>query len=123
MGTGDPSRSRRGRVRSLARPQASGSHRRAPSSLTIGVLTLRTADIRSRFFDHFANRGHTVVPSAPLPTPDPTLLFVNAGMVPFKPYFTGEAAPRWEPPVCRNAYAPWTSRKSGRPPGTARSSR
>ncbi|MFD5553216.1 alanine--tRNA ligase [Streptomyces sp. NPDC127068] len=57
---------------------------------------MRTADIRSRFLDHFAARGHTVVPSAPLPTPDPTLLFVNAGMVPFKPYFTGEATPRWE---------------------------
>ncbi|RSS84317.1 alanine--tRNA ligase [Streptomyces sp. WAC06614] len=57
---------------------------------------MRTADIRSRFLDFFAERGHTVVPSAPLPTPDPTLLFVNAGMVPFKPYFTGEAAPLWE---------------------------
>ncbi|MFH8870262.1 alanine--tRNA ligase [Streptomyces griseus] len=57
---------------------------------------MRTADIRSRFLDFFAARGHTVVPGAPLPTPDPTLLFVNAGMVPFKPYFTGEAAPPWE---------------------------
>ncbi|MFI1971826.1 alanine--tRNA ligase [Streptomyces cinnamoneus] len=56
---------------------------------------MRTADIRSRFLDYFAARGHTVVPSAPLPTPDPTLLFVNAGMVPFKPYLTGEAAPPW----------------------------
>ncbi|MFE2375275.1 alanine--tRNA ligase [Streptomyces sp. NPDC059398] len=57
---------------------------------------MRTADIRSRFLDYFAERGHTVVPSAPLPTPDPTLLFVNAGMVPFKPYLTGEAAAPWE---------------------------
>ncbi|MFP1662799.1 alanine--tRNA ligase [Streptomyces cavourensis] len=56
---------------------------------------MRTADIRSRFLDHFAARGHTVVPSAPLPTPDPTLLFVNAGMVPFKPYLTGELAAPW----------------------------
>ncbi|WP_282203298.1 alanine--tRNA ligase [Kitasatospora fiedleri] len=56
---------------------------------------MQTAEIRSRFLDHFAARGHTVVPSAPLPTPDPTLLFVNAGMVPFKPYFTGEAEPPW----------------------------
>ncbi|MFD9073051.1 alanine--tRNA ligase-related protein, partial [Streptomyces lasiicapitis] len=36
---------------------------------------MRTADIRTRFLDFFAERGHTVVPSAPLPTPDPTLLF------------------------------------------------
>ncbi|WP_097900518.1 alanine--tRNA ligase [Streptomyces sp. b94] len=57
---------------------------------------MRTAYIRSRFLDFFAARGHTVVPSAPLPTPDPTLLFVNAGMVPFKPYFAGEAPPPWE---------------------------
>ncbi|MGY1438939.1 alanine--tRNA ligase [Streptomyces reniochalinae] len=56
---------------------------------------MRTAEIRSRFLDFFAERGHTVVPSAPLPTPDPTLLFVNAGMVPFKPYLTGESAPPW----------------------------
>ncbi|MGW5019143.1 alanine--tRNA ligase [Streptomyces cacaoi] len=54
-----------------------------------------TAEIRRRFLDHFAARGHTVVPSAPLPTPDPTLLFVNAGMVPFKPYLTGETTAPW----------------------------
>ncbi|MEU7581376.1 alanine--tRNA ligase [Streptomyces sp. NPDC041068] len=56
---------------------------------------MRTAEIRSRFLDFFAARGHTVVPSAPLPTPDPTLLFVNAGMVPFKPYLTGEQQAPW----------------------------
>ncbi|NSC25315.1 alanine--tRNA ligase [Streptomyces albus subsp. chlorinus] len=56
---------------------------------------MRTADIRSRFLDFFAARGHTVVPGAPLPAPDPTLLFVNAGMVPFKPYLTGEQAAPW----------------------------
>ncbi|EME98982.1 alanyl-tRNA ligase [Streptomyces mobaraensis NBRC 13819 = DSM 40847] len=58
--------------------------------------TVRTADIRTRFLDFFAARGHTVVPSAPLPTPDPTLLFVNAGMVPFKPYLTGESPAPWQ---------------------------
>ncbi len=55
---------------------------------------MNTADIRQRFLDYFAARGHTVVPSTPLVYNDPTLLFVNAGMVPFKPYFTGaEDAP------------------------------
>ncbi len=47
-------------------------------------------EIRSTFLDFFAARGHTVAPSAPLvPQNDPTLLFVNAGMVPFKNIFTG----------------------------------
>jgi alanyl-tRNA synthetase len=47
---------------------------------------MRTAEIRRRFLDFFASRGHAVVPSAPLLYNDPTLLFVNAGMVPFKAY-------------------------------------
>ena len=51
-------------------------------------------DIRSRFLDHFAREGHVVQASAPLvPQSDPTLLFVNAGMVPFKNVFTGAETP------------------------------
>ncbi len=55
---------------------------------------METAEIRRRFIAHFEQRGHTPVPSAPLLVDDPNLLFVNAGMVPFKPYFLGqETAP------------------------------
>ncbi|MBN8551276.1 MAG: alanine--tRNA ligase [Caulobacterales bacterium] len=51
-------------------------------------------DIRSTYLDFFAKDGHEKIHSAPLvPQNDPTLLFVNAGMVPFKDYFTGAARP------------------------------
>ncbi|MFC3070700.1 alanine--tRNA ligase [Phenylobacterium soli] len=50
--------------------------------------------IRSHFLDYFRKKDHAVVASAPLvPQNDPTLLFVNAGMVPFKNYFTGAETP------------------------------
>ncbi|MFL6845792.1 MAG: alanine--tRNA ligase [Allosphingosinicella sp.] len=49
-----------------------------------------TNDIRRSFLDYFGSNGHRPVPSAPLvPQNDPTLMFVNAGMVPFKNVFTG----------------------------------
>ena len=49
-----------------------------------------TNEIRRSFLDYFAANGHEAVPSAPLvPYNDPTLMFVNAGMVPFKNVFTG----------------------------------
>jgi alanyl-tRNA synthetase len=52
------------------------------------------SDLRAQFIDYFAQRDHAVVPSAPLvPQSDPTLLFVNAGMVPFKNIFIGAETP------------------------------
>ena len=52
---------------------------------------MRTAEIKRRFLAYFEADGHTVVPSAPLPAvDDPNLLFVNAGMVQFVPYFLGQ---------------------------------
>ena len=55
-----------------------------------------TAEIRRRFVAHFEGREHRPVPSASLLLDDPNLLFVNAGMVPFKPYFLGQETPPYE---------------------------
>jgi len=60
-----------------------------------------SAEIRARwlrFFetDNRQNLPHTVVPSASLIADDPNLLLVNAGMVPFKPYFLGEVTPPYK---------------------------
>ncbi|WP_454163427.1 alanine--tRNA ligase [Gordonia iterans] len=57
---------------------------------------MQTHDIRKRFLDHFIRAGHTEVPSASLILDDPNLLFVNAGMVPFKPYFLGDQTPPYQ---------------------------
>ncbi|MDW5326103.1 alanine--tRNA ligase [Plantactinospora sp. KLBMP9567] len=55
---------------------------------------MKTAEVKRRYLAHFEANGHTVVPSAPLPAiDDPNLLFVNAGMVQFVPYFLGQQTP------------------------------
>ncbi|GIM97719.1 alanine--tRNA ligase [Paractinoplanes toevensis] len=55
---------------------------------------MKTAEVKRRFLAHFEANGHTVVPSAPLPAiDDPNLLFINAGMVQFVPFFLGQRTP------------------------------
>jgi alanyl-tRNA synthetase len=57
---------------------------------------VQTHEIRKRFLDHFVKAGHTEVPSASVILDDPNLLFVNAGMVQFVPFFLGQRTPPYE---------------------------
>ncbi len=57
---------------------------------------MQTHEIRKRFLDHFVKAGHTEVPSASVILDDPNLLFVNAGMVQFVPYFLGQRTPPYK---------------------------
>jgi alanyl-tRNA synthetase len=62
----------------------------SPARTDTGIPYLTAAQIRARFLEFFAERGHTIVRSASLvPAGDQTLLFVNSGMVPFKDALTG----------------------------------
>ncbi len=57
-------------------------------------FTVKSQEIRRKFLDFFASKGHQIVPSAPLVIKnDPTLMFTNAGMNQFKDYFLGNALP------------------------------
>ena len=57
---------------------------------------METAEIRRRWLAFFESKGHAIVPSSSLVYDDPNLLFVGAGMVPFKPYFLGQERPPWK---------------------------
>jgi len=55
---------------------------------------MKSSQVRQTFLEYFRERGHAIVPSAPvIPQGDPTLLFTNAGMNQFKPYFLGRQKP------------------------------
>ncbi|WP_055444530.1 alanine--tRNA ligase [Lacinutrix himadriensis] len=56
---------------------------------------MKSQDIRSKFLSFFEEKKHSIVPSAPMVLKDdPTLMFVNSGMAPFKEYFLGNAEPK-----------------------------
>lgn len=56
---------------------------------------LTSKEIRRKFLEFFESKGHEIVPSAPVVNKsDPTLMFINAGMNPFKDFFLGNAAPK-----------------------------
>jgi alanyl-tRNA synthetase len=57
---------------------------------------MESAEIARRFLRYFEQHGHEIVPSAPLVADDPTVLFVIAGMQPFKPYLLGQQTPPWK---------------------------
>lgn len=56
-------------------------------------MSMKSSEIRQSFFDFFKSKGHTIVPSCSLLPKAPNLLFTNAGMNPFVPYFLGERKP------------------------------
>ena len=56
---------------------------------------MKTSEIRQRWLDYFESQDHVIRPSVPLISPDPSILFTIAGMVPFIPYITGEEKAPW----------------------------
>ncbi|MCH3884107.1 alanine--tRNA ligase [Tenacibaculum aquimarinum] len=56
---------------------------------------MKSQEVRAKFLDFFKEKSHLIVPSAPMVTKDdPTLMFVNSGMAPFKEYFLGNGTPK-----------------------------
>src|SRR5262245_61941393 len=95
MTSGKRTRAAKGSAPPSRPPRGGAKGERAPVAHHTGAVPSRTNDIRSGFLDFFAKNDHLVLPSAPLvPRNDPTLMFTNAGMVPFKNVFTGAETPK-----------------------------
>lgn len=61
----------------------------------LSTTYMKSQDVRQKFLDFFESKKHSIVPSAPMVLKDdPTLMFVNSGMAPFKEYFLGNAQPK-----------------------------
>ena len=56
---------------------------------------MRTSEIRTRWLDYFEKQGHEICPSVSLVSPEPSILFTIAGMVPFIPYIMGVEPAPW----------------------------
>ena len=59
---------------------------------------MKSQEVRAKFLEFFKSKEHLIVPSAQMVVKDdPTLMFVNSGMAPFKEYFLGNAKPKSNP--------------------------
>ncbi len=76
-------------------PKAAFFNSKLPE-LRLVKLYMKSQEIRSKFLSFFNEKNHAIVPSAPMVLKnDPTLMFVNSGMAPFKEYFLGNAKPKY----------------------------
>ncbi|HKA99698.1 MAG TPA: alanine--tRNA ligase, partial [Methyloceanibacter sp.] len=95
MTSDKPTRAAKESAKPSRPPRVGAKGESAPVAHHAGAVPSRTNDIRAAFLDFFAKNDHLVLPSAPLvPRHDPTLMFTNAGMVPFKNVFTGAEKPK-----------------------------
>ena len=89
-----PAKSSTAKAKDSARKMSARARDEAVRSAHDSARPTRTNDIRTAFLDFFAKNDHEVIASSPLvPRHDPTLMFTNAGMVPFKNVFTGQEKP------------------------------